>query len=109
MLENHLILALGLVLIILILIMVSDKLGISSAIFLVIAGLAISLIPGVPPLRLEPELLFELLLPPASVPSRQEYLLERHMGQPPVDQSAWLWTGTGIGCQRWLFYASDYF
>jgi Na+/H+ antiporter len=64
MLENHLIFALGLLFIVVLLIMISDKLGISSAIFLVIAGLAISLVPGVPSLRLEPELLFVLLLPP---------------------------------------------
>ncbi|WP_221392456.1 Na+/H+ antiporter [Dyadobacter sp. NIV53] len=64
MIENHLILAIGLLLVVLILIMVSNKLGISSAIFLVIAGSLISLIPGVPALRLEPELLFIVILPP---------------------------------------------
>lgn len=64
MIENQLILAIGLLLVILILIMISNKLGISSAIFLVIAGSLISLIPGVPSLRLEPELLFIVILPP---------------------------------------------
>jgi Na+/H+ antiporter len=64
MFETYLLLAIGLLLAIIVLTMVSTKLGISSPIVLVIAGLAASLIPGIPFIRLEPELLFIVLLPP---------------------------------------------
>jgi len=64
MLENHLILAITVFLVIVALIMLGDKLGFSVPIFLVIAGLLISLVPGVPPLRLRTEFLFVIFLPP---------------------------------------------
>lgn len=64
MLESYLVLAITLFLIIIILIMISTKLGISAPILLVVAGLVISMLPGVPPIRLRHELLFIILLPP---------------------------------------------
>lgn len=64
MLEGYLILALSLSLLIIVLIMVSTRIGISSPIILVIAGLFISLLPGLPIIRLRHELLFIVLLPP---------------------------------------------
>lgn len=44
--------------------MLSEKLHISYPIFLVIAGLLISFIPGIPHINLDPELVFTLFLPP---------------------------------------------
>ncbi|WP_316793937.1 Na+/H+ antiporter [Pedobacter frigoris] len=46
------------------LIMLAQKLKISYPIFLVLAGLAISFIPGVPVIEIEPELIFVIFLPP---------------------------------------------
>jgi CPA1 family monovalent cation:H+ antiporter len=64
MLEGYLILALSLSLLIIVLIMLSTRMGISAPILLVIAGLCISLLPGLPVIRLRHELLFIVLLPP---------------------------------------------
>lgn len=44
--------------------LVSKKLNISYPIFLVLGGLAISLIPGIPSVSIEPEIVFLLFLPP---------------------------------------------
>jgi CPA1 family monovalent cation:H+ antiporter len=44
--------------------MVSDKLGISYPIFLVITGLLISLFPGVPRIVIDPDVVFIIFLPP---------------------------------------------
>ena len=46
------------------LVMLAQKLKISYPIFLVLAGLAISFLPGVPRIELEPELIFLIFLPP---------------------------------------------
>ncbi|MEX6687222.1 Na+/H+ antiporter [Danxiaibacter flavus] len=46
------------------LIMLSDKLRISYPIFLVIAGLFISFIPGLPDMQFDPDLIFLIFLPP---------------------------------------------
>lgn len=64
MFESLLILAIVLLLATIVLTVISNRLGISAPIFLVIAGLVISLMPGVPHLRLDPDLLFVVLLPP---------------------------------------------
>ena len=58
-----LLLGLGLLLVICLLIMVSQRLGIPSPILLVLAGLGISFIPGLPVARIDPEVIFLIFLP----------------------------------------------
>jgi CPA1 family monovalent cation:H+ antiporter len=53
-----------LVLIIVLLVMLAQKLKVSYPIVLVIGGLAISLIPGIPLVEIDPELIFVIFLPP---------------------------------------------
>lgn len=64
MVHDYLILVSGLILAVLILVMVGQKLKISYPIFLVIAGLLISLIPGLPHIRMNADLVFLIFLPP---------------------------------------------
>ncbi|MEH6307157.1 Na+/H+ antiporter [Olivibacter sp. CPCC 100613] len=54
----------GLLIVILLLIMLAKKLRIAYPIILVIAGLLISFIPGLPRVHIEPELIFVIFLPP---------------------------------------------
>jgi monovalent cation/hydrogen antiporter len=62
--HDSLLLSLGLILVILILVMLGEKLRISYPIFLVIGGLAISFIPGLPTFDIDPDLIFLIFLPP---------------------------------------------
>ncbi|MGE8378142.1 MAG: cation:proton antiporter, partial [Sphingobacterium sp.] len=55
---------LGLVMVIIFSIMIAKKLRIAYPILLVVAGLLISLIPGIPAIKIEPELIFIIFLPP---------------------------------------------
>jgi Na+/H+ antiporter len=55
---------LSLVLVIVLLIMLANKIKVAYPVLLVLAGLAISFIPGVPPLHIDPELIFIIFLPP---------------------------------------------
>ena len=64
MLQNHLFLVISLLLGIAVMTMISNKLKLSYPILLVISGLLISLIPGVPAIVLEPDLVFLIFLPP---------------------------------------------
>lgn len=64
MLKDSLLLIVSLLFLVSMLAMLSDKLRISYPIFLVIAGLGISLIPGVPQIRLDPNIVFIIFLPP---------------------------------------------
>ncbi|ANH82961.1 Na+/H+ antiporter [Niabella ginsenosidivorans] len=64
MIENSLLLILAMLFVITMLTMLSSKLRIPYPIFLVIAGLAISLLPGMPRIRINPELIFLIFLPP---------------------------------------------
>ena len=64
MLHNNLLLIISLFLGIAILTMISNKLKLSYPILLVISGLLISLIPGVPAIVLEPDIVFLIFLPP---------------------------------------------
>ncbi|AGY56806.1 Na+/H+ antiporter [Gloeobacter kilaueensis] len=57
-------LILGLLLVVSVLFLLARKLAISYPILLVLGGLALSLIPGLPRVELEPELVFVLFLPP---------------------------------------------
>ncbi|HLZ87693.1 MAG TPA: cation:proton antiporter, partial [Puia sp.] len=64
MLKDSLLLVVSLLFIVSMLAMLSDKLRISYPIFLVIAGLGISLIPGIPRIELDPDIVFVIFLPP---------------------------------------------
>jgi CPA1 family monovalent cation:H+ antiporter len=64
MIQDNLLLILSLLFVISILTMLSSKLRISYPIFLVIGGLLISLIPGIPRISLHPDLVFLIFLPP---------------------------------------------
>lgn len=61
---EHFIFYLSLVLVIILAIMLANKLKIAYPILLVIAGLLISLLPGMPTIKIEPELIFIIFLPP---------------------------------------------
>ena len=64
MIQDNLLLVLSLLFVISILTMLSGKLKIAYPIFLVIGGLLISLIPGIPTITLHPDLVFLIFLPP---------------------------------------------
>lgn len=64
MLQNNVLLILSLLFVVSMLSMLSQKLRVSYPIFLVIAGLLISLVPGIPEVSLEPEVVFIIFLPP---------------------------------------------
>lgn len=64
MIQDNLLLVISLLFGIAFLTMLSRKLGISYPILLVISGLVISLIPGIPSITLQPELVFLIFLPP---------------------------------------------
>jgi len=62
--HHQLFLILGLIFAVSMLVMIAQRIGIAYPIFLVIAGLAISVIPGIPRVELDPELVFLIFLPP---------------------------------------------
>ncbi|KQN33386.1 sodium:proton antiporter [Pedobacter sp. Leaf41] len=64
MLHDNLILILILLLGVTLLVMVGQKLKISYPIFLVLAGLIIGFIPGIPHVKIDPDIVFLLFLPP---------------------------------------------
>jgi monovalent cation/hydrogen antiporter len=64
MLKDSLLLIVSLLFLVSMLAMLSDKLRISYPIFLVIAGLGISLVPGIPQIQLDPNIVFIIFLPP---------------------------------------------
>jgi Na+/H+ antiporter len=64
MFQEQLLVILILLFAIFMLVMLGQKLKISYPIFLVLAGLAISFIPGIPEIQIKPELIFLLFLPP---------------------------------------------
>jgi monovalent cation/hydrogen antiporter len=57
-------LILGLLIAVAALVTLARRLGITYPIFLVIGGLVLGLVPGVPPIRVDPELIFLIVLPP---------------------------------------------
>ncbi|WP_312553119.1 Na+/H+ antiporter [Empedobacter brevis] len=61
---EHFVFYLALVLVIIGAIMLANKLKIAYPILLVVAGLLISFIPGIPAIKIEPELIFIIFLPP---------------------------------------------
>jgi len=62
--HENLLLILGLLFAVFLLVMLAQRIKIAYPIFLVVAGLAISFIPGIPSLRLNPEIVFLIFLPP---------------------------------------------
>ena len=64
MLQDNLLLILSLLFAVSMLSMVSNKLGISYPIFLVIAGVSIGFIPAIPDITLKPDIIFLIFLPP---------------------------------------------
>ncbi|SHK73966.1 Na+/H+ antiporter [Chryseobacterium polytrichastri] len=62
--HEDLLLILGLLLLVMLLVMLAQRIKIAYPIFLVLAGLGISFIPGVPILKLDPEIIFLIFLPP---------------------------------------------
>ncbi|HVK46754.1 MAG TPA: cation:proton antiporter, partial [Pseudobacter sp.] len=59
-----LLLCIVLVLVVSMLVMLGQKLRISYPIFLVLGGLALSFIPGLPSITIDPDLIFLIFLPP---------------------------------------------
>jgi CPA1 family monovalent cation:H+ antiporter len=64
MLEKNLLLVISLLFIITLLTMLGNKLKIAYPVFLVIGGLLISFIPGIPTFRIDPDIVFYIFLPP---------------------------------------------
>jgi CPA1 family monovalent cation:H+ antiporter len=64
MIQDNLFLILSLLFVVSMLVMLSEKLKISYPILLVLAGLAIGFIPGMPTVSLKPEMVFLIFLPP---------------------------------------------
>lgn len=62
--HHNLLLILSLLFVVMLLVLVAKKIKVAYPIFLVIAGLAISFIPGMPVLSLDPDLIFLIFLPP---------------------------------------------
>lgn len=56
--HENLLLVLGLLVVVMLLVMLAQKIKIAYPIFLVLAGLGISFIPGIPGLKLDPEIIF---------------------------------------------------
>ncbi|RXF68661.1 Na+/H+ antiporter [Arcticibacter tournemirensis] len=62
--HERIMLILGLLFMVFLLVMLARKIRIAYPVFLVLAGLAISFIPGLPRLHLDPEVIFLIFLPP---------------------------------------------
>jgi CPA1 family monovalent cation:H+ antiporter len=62
--HENLLFILGLLFVVMLLVMLAGKIGIAYPIFLVLAGLGIGFVPGIPALKLDPELIFLIFLPP---------------------------------------------
>lgn len=52
------------IVLIILLIMLGNKIKVAYPVLLVLAGLLVSIIPGIPPLKIDPELIFVIFLPP---------------------------------------------
>jgi Na+/H+ antiporter len=62
--HHQLLFVLGLLFVVFLLVMLAQRIRIAYPIFLVIAGLGISFMPGIEPIHLEPDLIFLIFLPP---------------------------------------------
>jgi len=63
-LHNNLLIILGLLFVVMMLVLVARRIKVAYPIFLVVAGLGISFIPGIPHLGLDPDIIFLIFLPP---------------------------------------------
>jgi Na+/H+ antiporter len=63
-LHHSLFVILGLLFVVMMLVMLAQRIKVAYPIFLVLAGLGISLIPGIPLITLEPDIIFLIFLPP---------------------------------------------
>jgi len=64
LMHHDLLLILALLFVVMLLVMLAKKLNVAYPIFLVLAGLGVSLIPGTPEMQLDPEVIFLIFLPP---------------------------------------------
>lgn len=64
MVQEYLFIIIGLLFLVLVFVMIGQRLKISYPIFLVIAGLIISITPGIPYISIDPEMVFLIFLPP---------------------------------------------
>lgn len=62
--HNTLLVILGLLFIVMMLVLVARKIKVAYPIFLVVAGLGIAFIPGIPRMALDPDVIFLIFLPP---------------------------------------------
>jgi monovalent cation/hydrogen antiporter len=62
--HNNLLIILGLLFVVMMLVLVAQRIKVAYPIFLVVAGLGISFIPGIPRIGLDPDLIFLIFLPP---------------------------------------------
>ena len=62
--QNNLLIILALLFVVMMLVLLAQRLKIAYPIFLVVAGLVISFIPGIPHIGLDPEIIFLIFLPP---------------------------------------------
>ena len=62
--HNTLLIILGLLFIVMMLVLLAQRIKVAYPIFLVVAGLGISFIPGIPKIGLDPDVIFLLFLPP---------------------------------------------
>ncbi len=76
MIHSYVIISIAVLLSVMILVMIGQKLRVAYPIFLVIAGLLISFVPGIPTIEIEPDLVFLIfyllfyLKPPGLLPGR---------------------------------------
>ncbi len=63
MIHSYVIISIVVLLSVMILVMIGQKLKVAYPIFLVIAGLLISFVPGMPRIEIEPDLVFLIFLP----------------------------------------------
>jgi len=85
MVHDYLLLIVGLLLAVLLLVMVGQKLKISYPIFLVIAGLLLSFIPGILHIRIDPELVFLIFFNPNTIRSSLVHFLEGFLEMETTD------------------------
>jgi len=64
LLQNNILIILSLLFVVMMLVLLAQRLKIAYPIFLVVAGLGISFIPGIPHIGLDPEIIFLIFLPP---------------------------------------------
>jgi len=77
MIEHQLIVSILLIVAICLLVMVSQRIKVAYPIMLVLGGIMLSFIPGIPSLRINPDVIFLVFLPPNSLRCSCFQLVER--------------------------------